>query len=153
MFNHARFCLAPVRTQFLQISTVLPEGSSVYGLGENTGPFELSSNPEFYRMSLFARDVAPGVCTPSIFCIFLLSCGRIDNLFFYGQPPDNNNLYGAHAFALIVAKDGRAHGVFLYNSNAMETQMVPSSSLTYRALGGGNLRSARSFIAWFFLFV
>ncbi len=62
----------PVLTQFLQISTVLPPGSSVYGLGENTGPFELSSDPDFYRMSLFARDTAPGVRTPIIVLYFLV---------------------------------------------------------------------------------
>jgi lysosomal alpha-glucosidase len=52
--------------------------------------------------------------------------------------PDNpgQNLYGVHPFYLCVEEDGRAHGVFLLNSNAMEVELGPAPSVTYRTIGG-----------------
>lgn len=32
---------------------------------------------------------------------------------------ENTNLYGAHPFYLMMENDGKSHGVFLLNSNAM----------------------------------
>jgi alpha-glucosidase (family GH31 glycosyl hydrolase) len=96
--------------QFLQLSAVLPS-PNIFGLGEHAmDHFKLYTNHTV--LTLFSRDIPPN--------------------------PDNpgQNLYGVHPFYLCVEEDGRAHGVFLLNSNAMEVELGPAPSVTYRTIGG-----------------
>eukprot|EP00455_Lapot_gusevi_P052648 TRINITY_DN8042_c0_g1_i4.p1 TRINITY_DN8042_c0_g1~~TRINITY_DN8042_c0_g1_i4.p1 ORF type:complete len:941 (-),score=307.12 TRINITY_DN8042_c0_g1_i4:52-2874(-) len=60
-------------------------------------------------------------------------------MFSKDQTATNNtlNTYGSHPFYLRMEEGkGTAHGVFLYNSNAMETYLSSRGSLTYRVTGG-----------------
>ncbi|KAI0217991.1 Maltase-glucoamylase, intestinal [Lamellibrachia satsuma] len=43
---------------------------------------------------------------------------------------------GVHPFYLCVEENGRAHGVLLLNSNAMEVLLQPAPAVTYRTTGG-----------------
>ncbi|KAL5515497.1 hypothetical protein EMCRGX_G000671 [Ephydatia muelleri] len=94
--------------QFLQISALLPT-SNIYGLGEHTTRLRLPTN---ITLTMFSHDTPP---LPS-------------------EPTENLN--GVHPFYLGLEQDGRAHGVFLLNSNAMEVQLQPYPSITYRTIGG-----------------
>jgi maltase-glucoamylase len=49
---------------------------------------------------------------------------------------DNKNMYGQHPFYMGIEENGRAHGVFLLNSNAMEYLFTPSPALILRSIGG-----------------
>ncbi|KAL5515496.1 hypothetical protein EMCRGX_G000670 [Ephydatia muelleri] len=94
--------------QLLQISALLPT-SNIYGLGEHTTRLRLPTN---ITLTMFSHDTPP---LPS-------------------EPTENLN--GVHPFYLGLEQDGRAHGVFLLNSNAMEVQLQPYPSITYRTIGG-----------------
>lgn len=48
-------------------------------------------------------------------------------------PPKN---LGVHPFYLGLEKDGSAHGVFIFNSNAQEVTTGPAPHLVYRTIGG-----------------
>ena len=48
----------------------------------------------------------------------------------------NENNYGHHPLYMGVEDDGKSHGVFLLNSNAMEYLFTPSPSLVLRSIGG-----------------
>eukprot|EP00762_Andalucia_godoyi_P004432 ANDGO_08168.mRNA.1 putative alpha-glucosidase Os06g0675700 len=91
--------------QYLSLTTHLPNNPHVYGLGERIHPFHLNNNDFTYTM--FSQDL------PS--------------------PPDVN-IYGVHPFYMEY-RNGKSHGVFLLNSNAMDVT-VRSSSLEYRTIGG-----------------
>lgn len=52
------------------------------------------------------------------------------------EPGDNEPLYGAHPFYLSLEGDGRANGVFLFNSNALDVILSPAPAITYRSIGG-----------------
>ncbi|CAH1268259.1 MGAM [Branchiostoma lanceolatum] len=98
--------------QFLQISTKLPS-SYVYGFGEHERD-NYRHNMDWRTWGMFTRDEAPG-------------------------PPSNGvnkNLYGMHPFYLCVEDDGKAHGVLLLNSNAMEVALQPTPAMTFRTIGG-----------------
>ena len=43
---------------------------------------------------------------------------------------------GVHNFYLGLEDSGKAHGVFLLNSNAQEVELGPGPHLTYRTIGG-----------------
>ncbi|KAL5515500.1 hypothetical protein EMCRGX_G000674 [Ephydatia muelleri] len=94
--------------QFLQISALLST-SNIYGLGEHTMRLRLPTN---ITLTMFSHDTPPLPSEPT------------------------ENLYGVHPFYLGLEQDGRAHGVFLLNSNAMEVQLQPYPSITYRTIGG-----------------
>ena len=51
-------------------------------------------------------------------------------------PPGGNNLYGSHPFYMNLEDRGRASGVFLKNSNAMDIILQPAPAITYRTIGG-----------------
>ncbi|XP_071838698.1 sucrase-isomaltase, intestinal-like [Apostichopus japonicus] len=93
--------------QFLQITTKLPS-KNLYGLGEHNHR-QFRHNLNWKRWSIFTRDVAP---------------------------VDEWNLYGHHPFYMVLEDDGKAHGVLLLNSNAMDVIIQPAPSLTFRPIGG-----------------
>ncbi|ELU15628.1 hypothetical protein CAPTEDRAFT_167453 [Capitella teleta] len=92
--------------QFLLISTLL-SSSNLYGLGEQKAP--LQKGGAWARYSLWARDQSPTF---------------------------NTNIYGSHPFFLNLEPDGKAHGVFLLNSNAMDVDISPKPAVTFRTIGG-----------------
>ncbi|KAJ1363754.1 hypothetical protein KIN20_023685 [Parelaphostrongylus tenuis] len=49
---------------------------------------------------------------------------------------DTKNLYGVHPFYMMLEPDGKAHGVFILNSNAQEVITTPGPALIYRTIGG-----------------
>ncbi|KAI6220383.1 Maltase-glucoamylase, intestinal [Aphelenchoides fujianensis] len=62
-------------------------------------------------------------------------------MFARDQPPDaanfnTMNLYGVHNFYIALEDDGKAHGVWVMNSNAQEVTTGPGPHLIYRAIGG-----------------
>uniref|UniRef100_A0A914YDN0 Alpha-glucosidase n=1 Tax=Panagrolaimus superbus TaxID=310955 RepID=A0A914YDN0_9BILA len=65
---------------------------------------------------MFARDQAPDSKDP-----------LINNV--------GKNLYGVHNFYIGFEADGKAHGVFFFNSNPQEVT-VGGSAITYRTIGG-----------------
>ncbi|XP_076853360.1 lysosomal alpha-glucosidase isoform X2 [Brachyhypopomus gauderio] len=92
--------------QYLQLSTTLAS-SLVSGLGEHYTRLTLDLN--WTSVTLWNRDMAP-----------------------HGGA----NLYGSHPFCLVQEGDGRAHGIFLLNSNAMEVSLQPDPALTWVTTGG-----------------
>ncbi|KAG0620155.1 hypothetical protein M758_4G193600 [Ceratodon purpureus] len=96
------------KDQYLEISTQLPAGASLYGLGESTRPdgLKLKTN---HTYTLWATDI-----------------GSI-NL--------DMDLYGSYPFYLDVREGGLSHGVLLLNSNGMEIT-YNKEFLTYKVLGG-----------------
>ncbi|CAL2041468.1 unnamed protein product, partial [Caenorhabditis brenneri] len=53
-----------------------------------------------------------------------------------GSALSTQNLYGAHPFYMCIESDGKAHGVFILNSNAQEVETGPGPHLVYRTIGG-----------------
>ncbi|XP_070186369.1 lysosomal alpha-glucosidase-like isoform X3 [Littorina saxatilis] len=96
--------------QFIQIGTRFST-PNVYGLGEHQASLRLDIN--WNKLVLWTRDEAPD---------------------------GGGNLYGSHPFYLNLEADGKAHGVLLLNSNAMEVALQPyaggQGAVTYRTLGG-----------------
>ncbi|XP_006820026.1 lysosomal alpha-glucosidase-like, partial [Saccoglossus kowalevskii] len=92
--------------QFIQLSSSLAS-KYIYGLGEHCGSFLHDVN--WSRYAFWSRDV------------------------FHAE---NLNLYSVHPFYLSIEDDGNAHGVFLLNSNAMESIFQMSPSITWRTVGG-----------------
>ncbi|XP_060700892.1 lysosomal alpha-glucosidase-like [Hemiscyllium ocellatum] len=92
--------------QFLQISTSLAS-KYISGLGEHMTNLILDLN--WTRLTHWNRDQGP-------------------------HP--NANLYGSHPFYLVMEEDGKAHGVFLFNSNAKDVLLQPTPALTWRTIGG-----------------
>lgn len=93
--------------QFLQMSSYLPS-NNIYGLGEHVLGLKLST--KWNQLTLFSRDIA--------------------------DPEGGGNLYGVHPFYVNVEDDGKANGVFLKNSNAMDIILQPTPAITYRTIGG-----------------
>ncbi|XP_043926668.1 maltase-glucoamylase, intestinal-like [Protopterus annectens] len=93
--------------KFIEISTRLPS-EYLYGFGENEQPtYRHMMNRDTY--GLFAKD----------------------------QPPEERmNSYGVHPFYMGLEEDANAHGVFLFNSNAMDISFLPTPAVTYRIIGG-----------------
>ena len=75
----------------MQFATYLPTGD-IYGFGENYH-LSLKHNMSYKTKPIFTRDKD------------------------LGDP--RMNMYGAHPFYMGVESDGKAHGVFLLNSNRM----------------------------------
>uniref|UniRef100_F7BGL5 Maltase-glucoamylase n=1 Tax=Monodelphis domestica TaxID=13616 RepID=F7BGL5_MONDO len=92
---------------FLRISTRLPS-QYVYGFGE-TEHTTFRRNLTWHTWGMFSRD----------------------------QPPEyKKNSYGVHPYYMGLEDDGKAHGVLLLNSNAMDVTFQPTPALTYRTTGG-----------------
>ncbi|XP_076305653.1 lysosomal alpha-glucosidase-like [Tachypleus tridentatus] len=92
--------------QFIELSTRLAS-HFIYGIGEQKDHFLRPTN--WTRYTLFNRDEAP---------------------------VEHMNLYGSHPFYLVMEDDSNSHGVFLFNSNAMDIILQPTPALTFRTIGG-----------------
>ncbi|XP_043558940.1 maltase-glucoamylase, intestinal [Chiloscyllium plagiosum] len=95
--------------QYLQITATLPS-HNIYGLGEHVHKhYRHDTNWKIWP--IFTRDAFPN--------------------------GEMTNLYGHHTFFMCLeVEDGLAFGVFLLNSNAMEVELQPRPSVTYRTIGG-----------------
>ncbi|XP_046463507.1 sucrase-isomaltase, intestinal-like isoform X2 [Daphnia pulex] len=98
-----------IAKQFLMITFALPS-QYLYGIGENTHD-SFVHNLEYKMHPIFARDQPPG--------------------------DGEMNLYGSHPFYMVSEDDGSSHGVFLFNSHAIDVTTLPYPGLTYRTIGGG----------------
>ncbi|RCN42128.1 glycosyl hydrolase, family 31 [Ancylostoma caninum] len=98
--------------KFLQIVTKLPS-DRMYGWGENVHPTLKHNFTRYTTWAMFARDEWP-----------------------YSEALDTKNLYGVHPFYMVLEPDGKAHGVFILNSNAQEVTTAPGPTLIYRTIGG-----------------
>ncbi|XP_078419908.1 sucrase-isomaltase, intestinal [Cetorhinus maximus] len=95
--------------QYLQITARLPS-HNIYGLGEHVHK-HYRHDTNWKTWPIFTRDAFPN--------------GGM------------HNLYGHHTFFMCLeGESGLAFGVFLLNSNAMEIELQPSPSVTYRTIGG-----------------
>ncbi|EFX87690.1 hypothetical protein DAPPUDRAFT_312136 [Daphnia pulex] len=97
-----------IAEQFLMISTKLPT-RYLYGFGENTHD-NLLHDMRYKMWPIFSRGQAPGM--------------------------RDINVYGAQPFYMASEEDGSSHGVFLFNSHAMDVTTMPYPGLTFRAIGG-----------------
>lgn len=91
--------------QYMELSTKLPDDANIFGLGEVIHSFR--RDPYQTRQTMWARD-AP--------------------------TPRDQNIYGTHPFYMEF-RNGKAHGVFLRNSNGMDV-VLRRGSLSYRVIGG-----------------
>ncbi|XP_065907370.1 uncharacterized protein [Dysidea avara] len=91
--------------QFLSIATTLPGNEVLYGLGERKASLALEKG-KTYTLWSFDSSFDPGV-----------------------------NLYGSHPFYMDLRQSGKAHGVYLRNSNGMDV-VYGDNFLTYRVIGG-----------------
>ncbi|XP_042534803.1 sucrase-isomaltase, intestinal isoform X2 [Dipodomys spectabilis] len=95
--------------QYLQISTKLPS-EYMYGLGEHIHK-RFRHDVNWRTWPIFTRDEIPG--------------------------NNNHNLYGHQTFFMCMEDTtGKAFGVFLMNSNAMEILIQPTPIVTYKIIGG-----------------
>lgn len=99
------------KDQYLEVTTRLPSGASLYGLGENTQANGIKIRPgEPY--TLYTTDISA------------------INL--------NADLYGSHPVYMDLRSSGGsayAHAVLLLNSNGMDV-FYRGDSLTYKVIGG-----------------
>lgn len=92
--------------KFLQITSLLPSWV-VYGLGEHHG--QLRRSLDYKRFTFYNQD----------------------------RPPiEDARLYGTHPFYINIENDGRANGMWLLNSNALDIILNPAPAITYRPVGG-----------------
>ncbi|KAI6243207.1 Maltase-glucoamylase, intestinal [Aphelenchoides fujianensis] len=98
--------------KYIQLSTFIP-AKNIFGFGEHIHQTIRHDLSGYRTWPMFARDKAPNSAD-----------GRTENL------------YGVHNFYVAIEDDGKAHGVFLLNSNAQEVVTGPGPHLTYRAIGG-----------------
>lgn len=94
--------------QFIQLSTYLAS-KNVYGLGENSHE-SLKHDLQYKSWAAFNRGAAPG--------------------------KHQMNLYGHHPFFECLESDGKAHGVLVLNSNALEYTLMPAPALNLKLAGG-----------------
>lgn len=92
--------------RFIQVSSKLPS-QVVYGLGEHKGSLRRSTN--FSRFTFYNEDRSPVY---------------------------NARLYGTHPLYINIESDGRANGMWLFNSNALDVILQPTPAITYRPIGG-----------------
>jgi len=98
-------------SQYVRLRTALPENPNIYGLGEDSDSFRRETVN--YTRPLWNRGAA-----------FL---------------PAHQSLYSSHPI-YIEMRDGRAHGVFLSNSNGMDIKIDRTAQdgqyLEYNTIGG-----------------
>ena len=97
-----------LKDQYLELTTWVPEDSALIGLGERISSTGLRLRRSGRPLALWNRD-----CT---------------------DYPDLN-LYGSFPFVLELRADGSAHGLLLWNSNAMDV-VASADRLSFRATGG-----------------
>lgn len=93
--------------QFLQVSTRLTT-ANVFGLGGLSTKGTLKHDINWKTITFFNR--------------------RSQN-----RPSE---YFGVHPFYMVVEEDGKANGVFLRNSNAMDVLLQPENVITFRTTGG-----------------
>lgn len=100
-----------LESQYLRLRTTLPNDPNIYGLGEDVDSFRRETTN--YTRTLYNQG------TP----------------FF----PTKTNLYGSHPIYYEM-RDGKAHGIFLSNSDGMDIVISKTSSgeqyLEYNTIGG-----------------
>ncbi|KAF2098633.1 putative sucrase-isomaltase [Rhizodiscina lignyota] len=98
-------------SQYIRLRTSLPEDPYIYGLGEDSDP--LRRPTQNYSRTFW----------------------NVGDSFL----PEGSNLYGAHPI-YIEMRDGKAHGVFLGNSDGMDVKINNTEDdgqyLEYNAIGG-----------------
>lgn len=99
--------------KFIQIATYLPS-SNIFGFGEHIHRRLKHDLSRYTVWPMFARDIGPDSSSPL----------------------STQNLYGVHPFYICIESDGKAHGVFILNSNAQEVVTGPGPHLVYRTIGG-----------------
>ncbi|KAL6738595.1 hypothetical protein Aduo_012127 [Ancylostoma duodenale] len=99
--------------KFIQIATYLPS-INVFGFGQHVHHRLRHDLSRYTVWPMFARDIGPDSSSPL----------------------STQNLYGVHPFYICVENDGKAHGVFIFNSNAQEVMTGPGPHLVYRTIGG-----------------
>ncbi|KAK3570325.1 hypothetical protein QTP86_017161 [Hemibagrus guttatus] len=92
---------------FIQISTLLPS-QYIFGFGE-TEHASFRHDMNWHTWGMFSKDQPPG---------------------------EKMNCYGVHPFYMGLEPSAHAHGVLLFNSNAMDVTVQPTPALTYRTIGG-----------------
>ena len=95
--------------QYVQLSSRLPDGVGLYGLGEN---YQTS-----YRHDLSSWKTWVGYAREQM-------------------PEPHSNMYGVHPTYTALEPDGLAHAVLFLNSAAQEWSTAPLPSFTYRTIGG-----------------
>ncbi|WVQ77438.1 hypothetical protein IAR50_007124 [Cryptococcus sp. DSM 104548] len=99
--------------QYLQLSSALPTGANIYGLGEAVSGSGYRRNTSSTVQTMWARDIAD---------------------------PVDANMYGTHPLYMEVRQNETSnslasHGVFLRNSNGMDV-VLRDGAIQYRAIGG-----------------
>ena len=110
--------------QLLQFSTALPPDTLVHGLGEHVAPWELG------------HTLPPGSTLGRTHTLWTRDRGTPD-----ASLNGGSNLYGAHPFVLLQdpGDGGRASGIYLRSSAAMDVTLHPSTHpMTGFAGGGGS---------------
>ena len=97
------------KDQYLEISSAVPAGSRLYGLGEATSPSGIRIQPDGRPHTLWNHDSPAAWPGP--------------------------NMYSSWPILLEVREDGSSHGVLLLNSNGMDVTLT-NDTLTYRVIGG-----------------
>lgn len=92
--------------QFIQIMFKLPS-KNIFGLGEHFHENH-KHDLNWNNWTLFSR---------------------------YNENQDNN-VPGVHPIYMCVENDGKAHGLLLFNSNALEVSLLPTPAVTLRTIGG-----------------
>lgn len=98
--------------QYIQIATFLPS-DRIYGFGENAHQQLKHDFSKYATWGMYGRDQPPDSYTPN-----------------------SGNLYGVHQFYLGLEPSGKAHGVFIFNSNVQEITTGPGPHFVYRTIGG-----------------
>jgi hypothetical protein len=98
-----------LKDQYLEVSTSVHPEAALFGLGERISSTGLALRRSGRPLALWNRD-----CT---------------------DYPDLN-LYGSFPFVLELRRDGTAHGLLLWNSNAMDAVLTTDSRLSFRTTGG-----------------
>lgn len=108
LFNTTGFRLI-YKEQYIELTTAVPAGARVFGLGERTPSSGLVVEATGLPRTLWSRD--------------------------WGAMYPDTNLYGAHPLYLQLNPDGSAHGAVMLNSNAMDV-VLSGGRLSFRLTGG-----------------